>query len=113
MSLNWTTEQCEVPLPVTPREAKERERLIFACQAIGLSTVTDENKHEWLVRLHVWHELARGRLLGKNPLSVLERWSGIETNVADRTREQWRRDIVTAAFGRGEFHANRALGATV
>jgi hypothetical protein len=113
MSLDWTTEQCAVPLPATEHEAEERDQVIFACGTIGLSTVTDENQREWLVRLHVWHELGRGQLLGKNPLGVLERWKGLETNVSDRSRERWRRDIVTAAFGRGEYHADRALGVTV
>jgi hypothetical protein len=109
MSLDWTTEKCAVPAAHGQQEVQERDRLIFACQPIGISTVSDENQHEWLVRLHVWHELGRGQLLGKNPLGVLERWKGLETNVEDRSREQWQRDIVTAAIGRGEYHADRAL----
>jgi hypothetical protein len=112
MSLDWSTKKCAVPAAHGQQEAEERERLVFASQAVGLSTVTADNEHEWLVRLHVWHELGRGQLLGKNPLGVLERWLGLETNVEDRSREQWRHDAIEAAVGRGEFHADRALGVT-
>ncbi len=113
MSLDWNCEKCSVPFPASDDEAQERDRLIFASQPIGLSTVTHDNVREWLVRLHVWHELGRGQLLGKNPLGVLERWIGLETNVEDRDREQWRWGILAAAVDRGEYHADRALGVTV
>lgn len=112
MSLIWSSEKCAVPAAHGQQEAQERDRLIFACQAVGLSTVTEDNKREWVVRLYVCHELGRGQLLGRNPLGVLERWLGLETNVEDRGREQWRSDVIEAAVGRGEFHADRALGVT-
>jgi hypothetical protein len=109
MSLDWTTEKCAVPAPATEHEAEERDRLIFACMATGLSTVTDENTREWLVRLHVCQELGRGSLIGQNPLGVLERWKGLETNADEKTRDQWWWDILAPAFERGEFRADRAL----
>jgi hypothetical protein len=112
MSLDWSSGKCAVPVPASEEEARERDRLIFASQAVGLSTLSRENQREWLVRLHVWHDLGRGQLLGRNPLGVLERWLGLETNVEDRTREQWTREALVAAFDRGEFYADGALGVT-
>jgi len=109
MSLDWSTEKCLAPIPRSRKEAFERDRLIFASEAVGLSTVSQENEREWLVRLHVWHELGRGRLLGPNPLGVLERWIGLETNVEDRPRDEWRNSFLVAAFHHAEFHADQAL----
>jgi len=109
MSLDWSTEKCLAPIPRSRKEAVERDRLIFASEAVGLSTVSRENEREWLVRLHVWHQLGRGRPLGQNPLGVLERWIGLETNVEDRTRDEWRNRALVAAFDRAEFQADQAL----
>ncbi len=117
MALHWSSENCETPIPIGGKEAADRDRVIFATQAVGLSTVTAENLHEWLWRLWVWHLLGRGQLLGKRPAVVLRRWIGLWTNVDDETREQWQRSITagqqritTAAFERAGAHAERDLG---
>ena len=107
MSLHWSSENCDKPLPCGKKEALERDRVIFATQAIALSSVTADNLHEWLWRLWVWHELGRGQLLGKRPVVVLRRWIGLWTNVEDETREQWQTRLTTAAFERAELHAER------
>jgi hypothetical protein len=110
MALHWSTEDCDTPIPRGSREALERDRVIFASQSVGLSTVTAENLTEWVWRLWVWHELGRGQLLGNRPATVLRRWIGLWTNVDDEARDKWKSRLLTAAFGRAEFHAERACG---
>jgi hypothetical protein len=113
MSLDWSTEKCACPAPAGTAEAEERDRLIFATTAVGLSAITRDNEREWLVRLRVWEGLGRGQLLGQNPLGVLERWIGLETNVTDETREEWTASILAAAFDRAECKADRVFKAPV
>jgi hypothetical protein len=113
MSLDWSTEKCVCPAPAGTAEAEERDRLIFATQAVGLSGVTRDNQREWLVRLQVWEDMGRGQLLGQNPLGVLERWVGLKTNVTDETREGWTGNLLAAAFDRAECEADLVFEAPV
>jgi hypothetical protein len=106
MSLDWTTEKCKCPAPAGAAEAEERDRLIFATTAVGLSAITRDNEREWLVRLRVWERLGRGQLVGANPLGVLERWIGLETNATDETREEWAGNLLASAFDRAECEAD-------
>jgi hypothetical protein len=110
MALHWSSEECDSPRPIGKREGLERDRIIFATQAVGLSTVTAENLLEWVWRLWVWNELGRGQLLGNRPATVLRRWIGLWTNVEDETRDKWKSRLLTAAFERADVHAERACG---
>lgn len=111
MSLDWSTEKCACPAPAGKAEADERDGLIFATAAVGLFSVTRDNKREWFVRLRVWEAVAGKQLLGQNPLGVLERWIGLETNADDETREEWTASILAAAFERAESMADRVFEA--
>lgn len=106
MSLDWSTKKCLTPAPHGQHEAEERDRIIFATAAVGLSTVSRDNLHEWLVRLTVFEEIGRGLLLGPGALGQLERWIGLETNVTDETREEWTGHLLAAAFDRAECKAD-------
>jgi hypothetical protein len=111
MSLDWSTEKCACPAPAGKAEADERDGLIFATAAVGLSSVTRDNEREWLVRIRVLEDLGRKQLLGQNPLGVLERWIGLETNADDETREEWTAVLLAAAFERAESMADRVFKA--
>jgi hypothetical protein len=110
VALCYYAEKCAVPLPYTRRDQSELERLVFASQTVEISSITAENLREWIVRVVAWDERFGTRILGPGELGILERWIGLETNVSDKSRDEWLRRLTIRAVERGEMQAEKWLG---
>lgn len=110
MSLNFNSRRCSVPLPYTDQDLMERGTLVFASQVVDLSSITPENVREWIVRWIAWNDRFDCDLPGPDTFKMIERWVGLETNVEDKSRDEWQRRLTIRPIEKGEIAADEYLG---
>lgn len=94
MSLDWSTQQCDPPLPKNSDDSALRNTLTWGSMAVDLGSITDKNVDEWLFRLYFQEEIGMdyislGEMTMEDVLAGLIRWKGLSTNVQTLTRKQW------------------------
>jgi hypothetical protein len=99
MSLNWSTEKCNPPLPQNDGEQATQFALAFACIGTDLGEIKKSNIDEWLFRIYASKQIGVPMLDIPNEWTVaetrqvLERWIGLSANVITKTRKQWLRRL--------------------
>ena len=115
MSLDWSTDRCDPPLPQTEEESASRHALVWACVGLDLQGITKNNIDEWMFRIYYSQEVGVRMLDIPDDWTkaymrrTLERWVGLGTNVITRPRKQWlarMTSIVERRVSRDVEHSN-------
>ena len=117
MAISWDTNGCVPPQAVNDQEAKDRDTLIVMAGMIRAGDLTEDDQTEWFIRIKLLETFCgfKQRLFGEDDrlAAVLQRWSGMTTNVDDIPRHKWLHDQVVALAERAacdaEFALNREL----
>ena len=105
MSLDWTTNRCDPPLPKDDEDRHARDMLVWSALAIDLGEITKKNVDEWVWRLFYQRKTTEAIYIPEKttPAEVrrmVERWVGLDTNVLTLSRKQWLKKVT-------EIMANR------
>lgn len=103
MTLQYSTEKCNPPLPIDDEDNVVRGLLIECSPVVGFNKITNDNWMEFYVRLHLLETMSgNGSILvskGKEyearfvePKEV-KRWVGLTTNSSSKTRSQFMKTI--------------------
>lgn len=99
MSLDWSTNKCDPPLPKDSDDAALRTTLTWGAMAVDLGSITEKNVDEWLFRLYFQEQvgldyISLGEMTMQDVREGLLRWKGLSTNVQTLTRKQWLAKVV-------------------
>lgn len=94
MSLDWSTQQCDPPLPKNSDDSALRNTLTWGSMAVDLGSITAKNIDEWMFRLYFQETvgldyISLGQMTMQDVREGLVRWKGLSTNVQTLTRKQW------------------------